>query len=492
MESKVTKSLREAIENAGLENGMTISFHHHLRNGDHIINMVLDEIERMGIGDLTVNATALFDVHLPLVDHIKKGTVSHLLTDYVSKGIGTHISQGEFPSIVEFRTHGGRPDDIERGKTPIDVSFAAASASDIYGNATGKIGKSACGSLGYPMDEVNYAKKVIVITDTLIQGNLLEYVDAVDVDAVDNANNNKKKFEPSIKSESVDFVVEVPEIGDPKGIVSGTTKITEDPMGLFMAETAVKVIESSGLLRNGFSFQTGAGGASLATSKYLKEIMLRDNIQGSFALGGITSHMVDMLNAGLFEELLDVQCFDLGAANSIRINPRHREISASQYASAIHQSAHVNKLDVVILGATEIDTKFNVNVHTDSMGNLMGGAGGHSDASAGAKITMIIAPLFRRNHPIVLDDVAYVTTPGKDIDVLVTQAGVAVNTSLDKNLELEKRLKAAGINVKSIFDLREEAVRETGNREKFIPGEKPVAKIIYRDGSEPSTIYGVK
>ena len=34
METKLVKTLREAIELSGLKSGMSISFHHHLRNGD--------------------------------------------------------------------------------------------------------------------------------------------------------------------------------------------------------------------------------------------------------------------------------------------------------------------------------------------------------------------------------------------------------------------------------------------------------------------------
>ena len=165
---------------------------------------------------------------------------------------------------------------------------------------------------------------------------------------------------------SIDYVVCIDAIGDPNGIVSGTTRITRDPVGLVMAERAAQVIKASGLLRDGFSFQTGAGGATLAAAQFLKDIMLRENIHGSFGLGGITGYMVDMLNAGCFDALLDVQCFDLKAVESIRENPKHREISASHYAGPSSASAAVDSLDVVLLGATEVDTDFNVNVHTDS------------------------------------------------------------------------------------------------------------------------------
>ena len=81
MNTKLVKTIREAIALAGLKDGMTISFHHHLRNGDYVLNLVMDEIAAMGIRDLTVNASALFDVHLPMLEHIKNGTVSRLLTN---------------------------------------------------------------------------------------------------------------------------------------------------------------------------------------------------------------------------------------------------------------------------------------------------------------------------------------------------------------------------------------------------------------------------
>lgn len=345
--SKVVKSLRDAIILSGLTDGMTVSFHHHLRNGDYVLNMVMDEIASMGIKDITVNASSLFDVHMPITQHIKNGVVTGLITDYISSGVGKVISKGIMERPVSFRTHGGRPKDIALGKTPIDVAFIAAPTSDNMGNITGKYGKSACGSMGYAFADAMYAKKTVVITDNIVPYPLIQ---------------------PSITENFIDFVVETEAIGNPAGIVSGTTKITRDPVGLVMASMAAKVIEASGLLKDGFSFQTGAGGASLAAAKYLKEIMLAKGIKGSFGMGGITGYMVDMLNSGCFESLLDVQCFDLDAVESIRSNPKHTEMSALRYAAPLGKSAAVDSLDVVILGATEIDTDFNVNVHTDSSG----------------------------------------------------------------------------------------------------------------------------
>ena len=251
----------------------------------------------------------------------------------------------------------------------IDIAFLAAPCADNMGNCSGKYGPSACGSLGYAFSDAMHADKVVVLTDNLVPYPLKD---------------------TSINEGYVDYVVEVPQIGDPARIVSGTTKITRDPVGLRIAGLAAQVVKHSGYLKDGFSFQTGAGGASLAVAKYVEEMMEKENIKGSFCMGGITGYMVDMANKGYFDTILDVQCFDLKAIESIRENPKHQEISAMRYASPAAKSAAVDSLDVVILGATQVDVNFNVNVHTDSNGFIMGGSGGHCDTAAGSKLAIIV------------------------------------------------------------------------------------------------------
>ena len=465
--SKLVNSIREAIELSGLKDGMTVSFHHHLRNGDFVLNMVMEQVAALGIKDINVNASSLFDAHTPLQTHIENHVVTGISADYISSGLGRAISRGIMENPVQFRTHGGRPSDICQGKTPIDVAFIAAPTSDPMGNCSGKYGKSACGSLGYAYADAMHAKKVVVITDNLVEYPMQDW---------------------SISEDYVDFVVQVDAIGDPKGIVSGTTRITRDPVGLVMAQHAAKVIEASGLLKDGFSFQTGAGGASLAAAKYLKDIMLEKKIQGSFGLGGITGYMVDMLREGCFRKLMDVQCFDLKAVESLREDPRHQEISAMHYASPTSRSAVVDSLDVVILGATQIDTDFNVNVHTDSYGYIMGGSGGHSDTAAGAKLSMIIAPMFRARLPIVTDRVTCISTPGEDIDVLVTQGGIAVNPRRE---ELAYCLKDAGLPVIDIHQLKEKTEAITGKPQPITHGDRVVAQVISRYGDVLDNIYNI-
>jgi len=136
--SKVVASLKEVIQLAGVKDGMTVSFHHHLRNGDFVLNMVMDALAASGVKDLTVNASSIFDVHTPILDHIENGVVTEICCNYMAAGVGRAISQGILEKPVQFRTHGGRPSDICSGRTPIDVAFIAAPTANTISNCYGK------------------------------------------------------------------------------------------------------------------------------------------------------------------------------------------------------------------------------------------------------------------------------------------------------------------------------------------------------------------
>lgn len=246
---KLVRSIKEAIKLCDLKDGDTISFHHHLRNGDYVLNMVMDTIAEMGYKDIKLAASSIFPVHEPIIKHIQEGVITSIDTNYISGLVGEAVSQGIMTEPVMFRSHGGRPRAIEAGELKIDIAFIAAPTADYYGNINGVDGPSACGSLGYAFPDARYGKKVVAITD-----NLMDY----------------PVFPISIDQTQVDYVVRVDAIGDAKGIVSGTTQITRDPIGLTIAKYAAKVIEHSGYFKDGFSFQTGAGGASLAAAHYLK------------------------------------------------------------------------------------------------------------------------------------------------------------------------------------------------------------------------------
>ena len=118
---------------------------------------------------------------------------------------------------------------------------------------------------------------------------------------------------------------------------------------------------------------------------------------------------------------------DLQAAESLKNNHFHQQISASYYASPGNPGTAVNQLDFVILSALEIDTSFNVNVLTGLDGKIRGAVGGHPDTADGAEIAIVVAPLVRGRIPTVVRKVNTIVTPGSTVDILVTDQGVAVN-----------------------------------------------------------------
>lgn len=458
-DAKLLESIESALDAAGIRDGMTLSFHHHLRNGDAVLNMVMKAVAARGIKDLTLAISSIFPTHAPLVDLMKSGVVTGICTNYMSGPVAKAISLGMLQKPAIMMTHGGRPRAIESGEMPIHIAFIAAPSADPYGNCNGVNGKSACGALGYAVADAQYADKVVVITD-----NLVDYPAAP----------------VEISQANVDYVVAVPSIGDPAGIVSGTTQITRDPVGLKIARNAAKVIQASGLLKNGISFQTGAGGTSLAVATELKDMMKAAGVVGSFAAGGVTGYIVDMLEEGLFKAIFDVQCFDLRAVQSYRDNPKHMAMDASMYANPHNKGAVVNNLDVMILGAAEIDLDFNVNVTTGSDGVIIGGSGGHSDTAAGSKLTIIVTNLVKARLPIIKRKVMTVTTPGETVDVLVTERGIAVNP---KRTDLIENLTKAGLPVMTMEALLELAESMTGTPKEIPLDEKIVAVVQYRDGT---------
>ncbi len=389
-----------------MKDGATISFHHHLRNGDGVLNAVMEVIAKRGLKNIHVAATSIFPVHAPLVEHIRSGVVGRISASFISGPVGEAISRGMLATPVTLMTHGGRARALDQGQLAVDAAFVAAPSADEMGNISGRAGVSACGSLGYPKCDVETARCVVAVTDTLAP---------FPVGQID------------IPQEKVDFVVVLDRIGDPGGISSGGTRPASDPVSLRIGETAAAVIAASGALTEGFSFQTGAGGISLATAASVGQEMTRRGVVGSFAAGGITGFHVEMLKAGLFQTLMDVQCFDLAAVRSYQSDPRHQSMSAAAYAGPHIGGAVVDRLSTVVLGAAEIDLGFNVNVTTKADGVIIGGSGGHADTAQGAELAIITTRLTAAGYPKVVDDAGVITTPGGTIDVLVTEAGIAVN-----------------------------------------------------------------
>ena len=465
-------TLEEAIRRSGLRDGMTISFHHHFRGGDKVVNMVVDQIARMGLRDIRLAASSLSDVHAPLVRHIKSGVITEISTSGMRGELAEEISRGLMDKPVVFRSHGGRGSAIADGTLHIDVAFLGASSSDALGNACGysrsDSAKSICGSLGYALPDARYADHVVVITDDLV-----EYP------------NTPK----SISACDVESVVVVDSVGDSSKISAGAIRDSKNPRDILLARQAAGVVINSGYFENGFSIQTGTGGASLAVVKYIRESMLEKGIKASFALGGITAHMVRLHEEGLIGRLVDVQSFDKVAAESLRDDMFHEEVSAIEYASGTNEGSAVHALDIVILSALEVDTDFNVNTLVGSDGVIRGAIGGHQDTAADSALSIIVCPLVRGRIPCIVPRVTALVTPGRSIDVVVTEYGVAVNPA---RADLAERLSAAGISIVDIHDLCDRALALTGTPDPLPFTDKVVGVVMNRDGRLLDSIHAVK
>ncbi|ELY5827358.1 citrate lyase subunit alpha [Cronobacter turicensis] len=465
---KLCASLEEAVRKSGLRDGMTISFHHAFREGDRVINQVVATLAQMGFKNLTLASSSLMTCNDPLIEHIQSGVITRIYTSGMRGKLAEAVSHGLMAEPVQIHSHGGRVKLLQDGELKIDVAFLGVPCSDEFGNANGSHGKSCCGSLGYAMVDAQFARHVVLLTETLAP---------------------YPNMPASLSQDRVDFVVPVESVGDPAKISVGAARVTSNPRELMIARYAADVIEHSGYFKDGFSMQTGSGAASTACTRFMGEKMARHGIKARFALGGITGSLVDLHEKGLIEVLLDTQCFDSQAAASLARNPKHIEISTNVYASPASKAACCDKLDVVILSALEIDVGFNVNVITGSDGVMRGASGGHCDVAAAANLTIVVAPLLRSRIPTVVKRVTTRLTPGESIDVLVTDHGIAVNPARP---EVRERLVAAGLNVVDIHALCERAVAIAGEPKPIEFTDRIVGVVRYRDGSVIDVVRQVK
>ena len=457
--NKVCDTLEQAIKKCEPYDGMVVSFHHHLRGGDYLLIQTIEILDKLGVKDITLASSSLTTAHDGLVPYLKKGTITRIFSSGVRGKLGEAISYGILKKPVVIHSHGGRVRAIQTGEIGIDLAIVGASAADEEGNATGSHGKSAFGSIGYAMIDSWYASRVIVVTD-----NMVEY----------------PCVPPSIRQNYVDYVVKIDSIGDASKIATGTTRITKSPLDLRIAQLAAEAIIHSDYFKEGISFQVGAGGASLAVAKFIRKEMKKRSITGSFLLGGVTSVLVEMLEEGLFKSIFDVQSFDAEVSSSILNNTYHIEIPSGLYANPYNCGCMTNKLDVVVLGALEVDTNFNINVITGNDGALRGASGGHSDTASGAQLTVVVCPSFRGRIPIIKKEINNIVTPGESVDLVVTERGTCVNP---RRPELEKQLIKAGINIRKIEDLEKEVEQFTGTPKEVELLDNIVGVIEYRDGT---------
>ncbi len=461
---KRVSDLRTALRRCGLRDGMTISTHHHLRNGDAVALAALRAAGELGARDLMWFPSASFPCHEPVIELMDQGVVHHI-EGSMNGPLGEYCSRGQMRGMGVLRSHGGRWQAIQDGEVHIDIAVIAAPTADPFGNCDGSHGPSACGSLGFALADSIYADRVIVVTDNLVPFPCIPW---------------------QIQGNNVDFVVEVDSIGDPAKIVSGTTEITRSPDRILIAEYVARFIRDAGIMRDGFSFQAGAGGIALAFVQFLKEQMRQAGVKARFVRGGSTRYLVDLLQEGLTDFILDGQTFDLVGVQSIASDPRH--VATSPFTSYNYHGKgnFASMVDAVVLGATEVDVNFNANVNTHSDGVLLHGIGGWQNCLF-AGCTILAIPSFRDRIPVLVEDVTTMTGPGELIDVVVTERGIAVNP---RRSDLLDRVKSSDLPIRPIEEIKAEVERLVGGppaKPRLL--DRPVAVIKWVDGTILDTVW---
>jgi citrate lyase subunit alpha/citrate CoA-transferase len=463
---KRVADLETALRQCGLRDGMVISSHHHLRDGDRVALLALETAAQMGVKDLMWFPSASFPSQKGAIDLMQAGAIHHI-EGSMNGPLGDYCTQGKMRGMGVLRSHGGRWQAIQDGEVHIDIAVIAAPAADPFGNADGSHGKSACGSLGFALADSMYADSVIVVTDNLVPFPCIPW---------------------QIQGNNVDFVVEVASIGDPEKIVSGTTQITRSPDRLRIAEQVARFLRESGIMRNGFSFQAGAGGIALAFVDFLRRMMKANGVKARFVRGGSTRYLVEMLQEGLTDYILDGQTFDLDAVKSIAGDSRH--VATSPFTSYnYHGKGNFAALvDAVVLGATEVDVNFNANVVTHSDGRLLHGIGGWQNCLF-AGCTILAVPSFRDRIPVIVDEVTTLTGPGELIDVIATERGIAINPHRQDLLDA---LKGTSLPIRPIQDIKAEVEKICGGKPvKPKLGDRPVAVVKWVDGTVLDAVWQV-
>jgi len=465
--NKFVKDLKTALKKAGLKNGMTISTHHHLRNGDVVTNILFDTIKEMGIKYIRWFPSASFPVHSHLIKYLEDGTIHHI-EGSMNGPLGKFTSEGKMKGVGVLRSHGGRYQSIQDGEVHIDIAVIAAPTADSFGNSTGDQGKSACGLLGFALADSEYADKVIVVTDNLIPFPCTPW---------------------QIQGNNVDYVVQVDSLGDPAKIVSGTTQVTKSPDRLLIAEYVAQFMEDAGIMKDGFSFQAGAGGTALAFAIFLKEKMKEKHVKARFIRGGSTKYLVEMLEEELTDYILDGQTFDLEGVRSMHENANHINTSPFTSYNFHGKGNFASMVDAVVLGATEVDINFNANVVTHSDGLLLHGIGGWQNCLY-SKCTILAIPSFRDRIPVIVDEVSTLVGPGEMIDVIATERGLCINP---KRKDLLKALKNSKLPIRDIKDLKKEVDEICGGKpaKPKLNKNKVVAIIKWVDGTVLDSVFEV-
>ena len=419
----------------------------------------------MRVKNLRWFPSASFPCHEHLTRYLSNGTIHHI-EGSLNGPLGRFASEGRMRGEGILRSHGTRYQAIQDGEVHVDIAVIAAPSADMFGNANGVDGPSACGPLGFALADSMYADRVIVVTDHLVPFPCVPW---------------------AIQGNTVDHVVVVPTPGrsfeDRQWNHGGHTQ-----PGPAIDRRVRGTVCRGRRDHEGWVFVPGwCGGTSLAFVHYLRERMQQRGIKARFVRGGSTRYLVDLLKDGLTDFILDGQAFDQEGVRSMREDPRHLQTSPLTSYNYHGKGNFASMVDVAVLGATEVDLQFNANVVTHSDGVLLHGIGGWQDCLF-AKCSILAIPSFRDRIPVIVDRVTTLCGPGELVDVVVTERGIAINP---RRKDLLAATRGAGLPLRSLEEIQEEIFRLCGGRPDppVVDPRRIVAAVKWVDGTLLDTVY---
>jgi citrate lyase subunit alpha/citrate CoA-transferase len=476
--SKVARTLDELVQ-AYVPEGGWVSMPHYYRDDPTALRLLVDTLRRCGKKGVHLLGIAFFDSHAEvLLPALADGTLAGFEANTYG-AVAKAVMDGKLGDwVVVGRTHGGRARAFQQGEREVDLAVGPVPIADAWGNANGVMGHPAAmvGPLGLFQPDAQWAKRVALLAETIHPTLLAPH---------------------PIEMRWVDHVVPVAKAGDNRGIGTGTTDIRRvkgDEGRNRIADNVMKVIEAAGVVREGFNFQVGSGSGLLVLERMLRMMRTR-GLRAGFTVGGSMEYHVDLLQEGLVELFLDGQCFQPSHRlfHSLRHDPRHVEVSTALYYSPACVQEACALMDVVVLGASEVDVEFNVNTVTGYDGVLRTGIGGGPDAAAGAKLSIFALPISRVNRkgqsaPCVRERVTTVVTPGEVVGVVVTEDYVALNPKNDSPYLAAIRDNAArvGLTLVSIEEVAAGSRRKAQSEGTLMTeptfGDEIVYAVEWRDG----------
>ena len=103
---KRVADLETALRKCGLRDGMVLSNHHHLRDGDRVALMMLETAARMGVKNLMWFPSASFPSQKAAIELMQSGVIHHI-EGSMNGPLGDYCTQGKMRGMGVLRSHGG-------------------------------------------------------------------------------------------------------------------------------------------------------------------------------------------------------------------------------------------------------------------------------------------------------------------------------------------------------------------------------------------------